>query len=213
VRFTVHALNCDDLDSIFDLCLERGADRLCIYHLAYAGRGGKMRSVDLSADRTRAVVDRIFERSRIAHASGQSLQVLTVGNHADAAYVLLNLEQSNPIRAERVRALLRNSGGNRSGSDIASIDPLGNVHYDQFSWNYACGNIRELPFSHIWSTASDQRLAILRDRKRYLPARCQACRFAEVCNGNLRTPRRGRHRRLARPRPQLLSDGRRSLRK
>ena len=47
--------------------------------------------------------------------------------------------------------------------------------------------MRSAPFSEIWSQAADERLAILRDRKAHLPARCQSCRFVDVCNGNLRT--------------------------
>lgn len=187
LRFTVHALNQEDLEAIFDLCLEHDVQRLCIYHLAYAGRGGKMQKVDLTSEQTRSVVDRIFELTRRFHAEGRPLEVLTVGNHADAAYVLLHLEQQDAERRAAVEALLTGTGGNRSGCNIASIDPVGNVHYDQFSWHYNCGNIRNKPFSRLWSEAADQRLTILRDRKPHLPARCQACRFLSVCNGNLRT--------------------------
>jgi radical SAM protein with 4Fe4S-binding SPASM domain len=113
--------------------------------------------------------------------------VLTVGNHADAAYLIMQLEQSDPDRATSLRKRLAGTGGNRSGCNIASVDPLGHVHYDQFSWHYNCGNIREQPFSEIWSTADDARLSILRDRKAHLPDRCQQCRFLDICNGNLRT--------------------------
>jgi len=187
LRFTVHALNSEDLDSIFDICLEHDVQRLCIYHLAYAGRGGSMQKVDLTAPQSREVVDRIFARTRQCHAEGQPLEVLTVSNHADAAYLLLQLESEDPERAAAVRARLEGTGGNRSGCNIAAIDPMGNVHYDQFSWSYTCGNVREQPFSQIWGEATDPRLAVLRDRKRFLPLRCQACRFVSVCNGNLRT--------------------------
>jgi len=187
VRFTVHALNQEDLDSIFDLCLENDVQRLCIYHLAYAGRGGKMQKVDLTAEETRQVVDRIFERTRQCHKEGHPLEVLTVDNAVDSAYVILQLEKTDPERAAIVERRLRGTGGNRSGCNIAAIDPVGNVHYDQFSWHYNCGNLREAPFSRIWAEASDPRLAVLRDRWASLPERCQACRFLPVCNGNLRT--------------------------
>ncbi len=101
LRFTVHALNQDDLDAIFDLCLEHDIQRLCVYHLAYAGRGGKMQKVDLTAAQTRRVIDRIFVRTRQCHGQGQPLEVLTVGNHADAAYIVMQLEQTDPERANR----------------------------------------------------------------------------------------------------------------
>ncbi len=187
VRFTVHALNRFDLDEIFDICLAHDVQRLCVYHLAYAGRGGRMQKVDLTAEQTRHVVNHIFARSELEHAHGSKLEVLTVGNHTDAAYLLLMLEKTDPRRANDLRRRLQGTGGNRSGCNIASIDPVGNVHYDQFSWHYNCGNIRQQPFSQIWSEATDQRLAILRDRKSHLPDRCQSCRFLDVCNGNLRT--------------------------
>jgi radical SAM protein with 4Fe4S-binding SPASM domain len=187
VRFTVHALNESDLDALFDVCHEHDVQRLCVYHLAYAGRGEGMMRVDLSAEQTRRVVDRIFARTREFHDRGFPLEVLTVSNHADAAYVVLQLEETDPERAGRVAALLRGTGGNRSGCNISSVDPTGNVHYDQFSWHYNCGNVREKPFSRIWSEASDPRLAILRNRRDHLPERCRACRFLDICNGNLRT--------------------------
>lgn len=187
LRFTVHALNQVDLDEIFDLCLAHDVQRLCVYHLAYAGRGGKMQKVDLSAGQTRKIVDRIFARSMIEHASGSRLEVLTVGNHADAAYLLVQQQKLDPARAGMLRQRLEGTGGNRSGCNIASIDPVGNVHYDQFSWHYSCGNVRKQPFSRIWRQAEDPRLRILRDRQAHLPPRCQACRYLAVCNGNLRT--------------------------
>jgi radical SAM protein with 4Fe4S-binding SPASM domain len=187
MRFTVHALNLMDLDEIFDLCLAHDVQRLCVYHLAYAGRGGKMQRVDLTALETRRAVDRIIARSIDTQAAGHALEVLTVGNHADAAYLLLRLEREDPARAEQIRARLEGTGGNRSGCNIASIDSVGNVHYDQFSWSYTCGNIRRQPFSEIWTDAADPRLAILRNRAGHLPQRCRECRFLPVCNGNLRT--------------------------
>lgn len=187
LRFTVHALNQQYLDEIFDLCLQHDVQRLCVYHLAYAGRGGKMQKVDLSSEETRAIVDRIFERTRQCHNEGKTLEVLTVDNSADASYLLLHLEQTAPERVHAVEARLKRNGGNRSGCNIAAVDPVGNVHYDQFSWHYDCGNVRDQPFSQIWTEATDPRLAILRDRRAHIPARCQACRFVDVCNGNLRT--------------------------
>lgn len=187
LRFTVHGLNHEDLDEIFNLCLDHDVQRLCIYHLAYAGRGGGMRKVDLTADQTRSVVDRIFHLTDQCHKHGESLEVLTVGNHADAGYALMQLEQQDAARATDAWSRLRGTGGNRSGCNIASIDPLGGVHYDQFSWHYTCGNIRDESFSSLWTEAADNRLAVLRDRRANLPARCQSCRFLDVCNGNLRT--------------------------
>ena len=187
LRFTIHALNHRHLDDVFDLALSHQIDRLCVYHLAYAGRGEGMQRVDLTPEQTRAAVDRILRRTQQAHDAGTPLEVLTVGNHADAAYVLLHLSKHNPDRLPWAHRMLSGTGGNRSGCHIASIDPVGDVHYDQFSWHYTCGNIRQQPFSELWAHPTDPRLQLLRNRTAHLPPRCQQCQFLGVCNGNLRT--------------------------
>ncbi len=187
VRFTLHALNAGELDRIFHLCLARGVDRLCVYHLAYAGRGGNMQKLDLTAPQTRAAMNRLFHLTRLAHEEGGTMEVLTVGNHADAGYALTQLEEHDPCTAAEAHRLLMQNGGNRSGSNICSIDPVGGVHYDQFSWHYSVGNIRHATFREVWGEPTDARLRLLRDRAAALPPRCHACRFLDVCNGNLRT--------------------------
>lgn len=187
LRFTVHALNRQDLPAMFEHCIARGIQRLCIYHLAYAGRGGNMQNVDLGPGATREVMEEICELTEATHQAGHPLEVLTVGNHADAAFVTERIARRDPAAARKARTRLNGSAGNRSGCHIASIDFEGGVHYDQFSWHYTCGNVREAPFSAIWSEPSDPRLRILRDRAGALPDRCQGCRHLAMCNGNLRT--------------------------
>ena len=188
VRFTVHRFNLDHLDNIFDLCVRESIDRLCVYHLAYAGRGGKMQLADLTKDQTRQAVDRIFELTQLYHDRGTPLEVLTVGNHADAAYAVMALEQTDPARAAAVAERLSATGGNRSGANICSVSPEGDVHYDQFSWHYPVGNVRTQTFREIWGDApTDRRLTQLRSRPEGLPRRCSDCRFLTLCNGNLRT--------------------------
>jgi len=187
LQYTVHALNASELDAVFDLCLEHDVQRLCIYHLAYAGRAGAMMPVDLTAEQTRRIVDRIFERTHQCHRDGQTLEVVTAGNYADAAYLLLQLEQQDPDHAARIREHLEIVGGDGAGCSVAAIDALGDVHYDEFSTHYSCGNVRHRPFSRIWADPEDARLIVLRNRRNHLPPRCRDCRFLTVCNGNLRT--------------------------
>jgi radical SAM protein with 4Fe4S-binding SPASM domain len=190
VRFTVHKLNVDQLDDILDLCHRERVDRLCVYHLAYAGRANHRLS--LTADQTRTTVDHLIDRTVAAHADaarvgGHKLEVLTVGNHADAAHALLRLGRTDPDRAERVHQRLRRNGGNRSGQNICAIDPTGGVHIDQFSWHHDVGNVRHHTFREIWGECLDPRLKALRERPDNLPEACRRCRFLDVCNGNNRT--------------------------
>jgi radical SAM protein with 4Fe4S-binding SPASM domain len=186
LRFTVHAINVAELPAIFDLAEEERIPRLCVYHLAYAGRGDKMRRFDLEPRQTRAAVDYIFQRSQDLHARGIEKDVLSVDNHADNAYLYLRVEKEQPPRAEEVYQMLRWNGGNQSGIAVSSIDPLGQVHADQFSWHYSLGNVRQRPFAEIWNDTSDPVMRALKDRKPHLKGRCRVCKWLDVCNGNLR---------------------------
>ncbi len=186
LRFTVHSKNRTDMPAIFDLVEAERIPRICVYHLGYAGRGGKISAFDLTAAETREAVDYIFARSQDFHRRGIEHEILTVGNHADNAYLFMTVQQRDPARAENLRRMLEWNGGNQSGIAIASINPRGTVHADQFSWDYAFGNVRERSFGEIWDDRSHPRMAILKDRKSQLPARCKECRFVSMCNGNLR---------------------------
>ncbi|MBA4180146.1 MAG: 12,18-didecarboxysiroheme deacetylase [Anaerolinea sp.] len=186
LRFTVHAKNLQDLPAVFDLVEEEEIPRICVYHLGYAGRGGGISSFDLTAEETRAAVDYIFQRCDDFGRRGLDHEVLTVGNHTDNAYLYLAVEKRDPARAGELRQLLEWNGGNQSGIAIASINPRGTVHADQFSWDYSLGNVRERPFGEIWADTAHPRMAILKDRTAHLPGRCRACRFVAMCNGNLR---------------------------
>ncbi len=186
LRFTVHRKNVDQLPAIFDLLETEEIPRCCIYHLAYAGRGDRMRTYDLEPRETRAAIDYVFDRTRDFHERGQEKEILTVDNHADGVYLYMRLMEGQPQRAEDVHQMLLWNGGNQSGIAIASVDPQGNVHADQFSWHYSFGNVRQRPFSAIWTDAGEPRMALLKDRKAALKGRCHSCRFLDICNGNLR---------------------------
>ena len=186
LRFTVHRKNMDQLPDIFDLLETEGIDRCCVYHLAYAGRGDKIRSFDLTPAETRGSVEYIFDRVQDYERRGIVKEILTVDNHADNVLLYKRVRRDAPERAGDVYQMLEWNGGNQSGIAIACVDPKGNVHADQFSWNYTLGNVRERPFSEIWADATEPRMAILKDRKAYLKGRCAGCKWLGVCNGNLR---------------------------
>ena len=186
IRFTLHGKNVDELPGVLDLLESENVPRFCMYHLAYAGRGDRIRKFDLDPAATRKAMDYLIERIRDFRRRGVTKEILTVDNHADSAYLYLRMREDQPERAEEVRRLLGWNGGNQSGIGICSIDPLGGVHADQFSWHYSFGNVKERPFSAIWPDTADPRMAILKDRKSHLKGRCRECRFLDVCNGNLR---------------------------
>lgn len=186
LRFTVTSYNYEDIPKIFSFIEAEHIPRACFYHLAYVGRGTLIASNDLTHDQSRAFMDYLLEKTNALHKKGLNTEILTVDNHADAAYLYLKLKQENPQKAEETLKLLKINGGNSSGSGIACVDANGHVHADQFWRYYSVGNIRKRKFSEIWNDNSEPLLRALRNRKAYLNGKCAACRFLDICNGNLR---------------------------
>ncbi len=186
LRVTLTRRNADQVDPLFDLLERERIPRVCFYHLVYAGRGSALMAEDLSHEATRAVLDRIIDRTASLHAAGHPAEVLTVDNHADGPYLYMRMEREGDERAGAVLDLLRMNGGNASGQRIGCVSWDGRVHPDQFWRHVTVGNVRERPFSAIWTDPAVELLASLRDRKARLTGRCAACRFLDACNGNFR---------------------------
>jgi len=186
VRFTVNRHNLGDVPAIFDLLEEENIPRCCFYHLVYAGRGSRLAAEDLDHAATRRLLDLIMDRTRDLFARGLEKEILTVDNHADGPYVYLRLLREDPKRAAEVLELLEMNEGNSSGHGIGCISWDGEVHPDQFWRNISFGNIRQRPFSAIWTDTSQELPARLKDKKPYVQGRCAACRWLAVCGGNFR---------------------------
>jgi radical SAM protein with 4Fe4S-binding SPASM domain len=186
IRFTITRFNNSHVAEIFRLLEQEAIDRLCFYHLVYAGRGSHLVSWDLTPEERRATMDLILDRTADLHLRGLDKDILTVDNHADGVYLYLQVARQDPGRAREVYSFLESNGGNSSGQGISAIDAQGNVHPDQFWVHYDLGSIRERPFSQIWEDTSDPLLAGLRDGKGRIGGRCAGCRHFAVCGGNFR---------------------------
>lgn len=186
LRFTINRYNFQEIPAIFDLIEAEDIPRVCFYHLVYAGRGSRLREAALTHAETRRVVDLIIDRTADLFARGKPKEVLTVDNHADGPYIYLRLLREGNPRAAEVLELLRMNEGNNSGRGIGCISWDGQVHADQFWRHYSFGNVKERPFSEIWSDLSNPLMAQLKDKKRHVKGRCACCRWLEVCGGNFR---------------------------
>ncbi|MCX7887455.1 MAG: radical SAM protein [Verrucomicrobiae bacterium] len=186
LRLTLTRRNCHDIHRIFDFIEAEGIQRACFYHLVYSGRGNT--ADELTPPEVRHALDIIFERTEDFHRRGLNKEILTVDNHVDNAYLYLKLRERNPAYAEKVYQWMKWNGGgtNSSGVGIANIDSHGNVHPDQFWQSATLGNVRERPFSEIWSDDSILLLRQLRNRLPLLKGRCAGCRFKEICGGSFR---------------------------
>lgn len=186
LRFTITKDNAGEIPGIFDLLEQEKIPRICFYHLVYTGRGTELTDNDLEHTETRKLLDYIIDSTERLHQKGNKVEVLTVDNHADGVYLYLRMiRQKNP-RASKVLDLLTMNGGNSSGIGIGCVSWDGTVHPDQFWRHYSFGNIRQKPFSQIWTNPDDQMLNNLHHRKDLLKGKCSRCVWKTICNGNLR---------------------------
>ncbi|HBF33078.1 TPA: 12,18-didecarboxysiroheme deacetylase [Candidatus Sumerlaeota bacterium] len=186
LRFTMNRLNVEEIPAIFDLLEKFEIPRICFYHLVYAGRGSKLVEEALTHGQTRELVDLICARTRRLFDAGRAVEVLTVDNHADGPYIYLKLLQEDPRRAAEVLELLKMNEGNSSGRGIGCVSWDGQVHADQFWRHYSFGNVRERPFSEIWSDLSNPLMAQLKEKAKHVQGRCHTCKWLSVCAGGLR---------------------------
>ena len=186
LRFTINKRNVQEIPGIFDLLEEKDIPRVCFYHLVYAGRGSDLVEEDLSHEETRKAVDLIIDRTRDLHKRGKPKEVLTVDNHADGPYLYLRLLKEDPERASEVLDLLKMNEGNSSGRGIGCVSWDGEVYADQFWRHHSFGNVRQRPFSKIWTEPEDKLLLELKEKKNHVQGRCATCSWLDVCGGNFR---------------------------
>jgi len=186
LRFTVNKFNVNEIPKIFQLLEEMDIPRVCFYHLVYAGRGTELVKEDLTHEGTRAAVDLIIDETRRLFDKGKPKEVLTVDNHADGPYIYLRMLKENPERAKDVLELLKWNEGNNSGRGIGCVSWDGEVYADQFWRHHSFGNIKDRPFSQIWSDTSEALMGKLKEKKKYVKGRCATCNWLDICGGNFR---------------------------
>jgi len=190
IRFTVTKYNIKDIPDIIDLLAENEIPRFCLYHLVPSGRADF--KDDITVKQRRELVDWLIEKAIQLHDDGYKTEILTVDNPADGIYVYLKLKEIDDDLAETALEFLKYRGGDNSGKRIANVDMFGNVHPNQFWWDYTIGNIRQQKLSEMWLNPKDELLIKLRNKTAYLRGRCGKCKFKEVCGGfRLRALRAG----------------------
>jgi heme d1 biosynthesis radical SAM protein NirJ len=187
VRFTITQGNAADLPALLDLVDAERIDKFYLSHLNYAGRGDRNRKHDAQFRVAREAMDLLFARCWEHARRGLEKEYVTGNNDADGVYLLHWARRNVPELDEaHLRGKLAEWGGNASGVNVANIDNLGNVHPDTMWWDLTLGNVRERPFSAIWSDTSHPVMAGLKARPRSVKGRCGECAYFDICGGNTR---------------------------
>jgi radical SAM protein with 4Fe4S-binding SPASM domain len=182
IRFTVNKYNQKDLPEILSIVEEEKIPRFCMYHLVYAGRGKDMMQMDTTSAEKRDILEYVSEKTVELYKRGVEVEILTTDNHADGIFLYNRIKAQNPARAQEIVRLLNMHGGCSAGTKFANVDPQGNVHPCQFWQDYTVGNVREKPFSAIW-TSDDSLLIKLREKEKYVTGKCGECDYKSLCSG------------------------------
>jgi Fe-coproporphyrin III synthase len=188
LRCTMTRQNIESVGEIFDIAEQNGIRRICFYHLVRCGRAAAEDLHPALPHQIREALDEIISRTGESVMRKMSEEVLTVGNHADGPYLLLQMQHQRHHLYDAAKELLLRAGGNRTGQNIAAVSWDGSVHPDQFWRNYSLGNVLEKPFGQIWDHSSDPVLDILRNKDTYKAAKCARCKWFQLCKGNFRCP-------------------------
>ena len=191
LRMTINKRNWRDIPAVFDVLRNENIPRACFYHLVYTGRGSELMKEDLDHEETREAVRLIMDQTRAMFDDGFAPEILTVDNHADGPFVYMEMLKEDPARAAEVLQLLQWNQGNSTGNGIGCVSWNGEVYADQFWRHFSLGNVRERPFSEIWSdvsgdTEQSELMKRLKDKKPYVTGRCAECKWLQICGGNFR---------------------------
>ena len=180
LRFTITNRNYNQIHDIFTFAAQLNIQRICFYHLISAGQAAKS-NLKCTDRQVRQALNNILDCAKNYAQKGVT-EVLTVGNHADGAFILNRLKQENSPLYQKSLNLLQKFGGNKIGVKLFAVDSAGNVHPDQFWQNFSLGNITETKLEDILKNS----LNIFKDKTLFAPQRCRKCRWLNLCGTNAR---------------------------
>lgn len=175
IRYTVTKHNYSEVLHLIKLARENEIPRFCLYHLVPSGRADF--KDDITNEERRKLIDSLMKE-----AEKEGMEIMTVDNPADGIYTYLKLRQSDGEKADMILEFLKYRGGDSSGIRLACIDHRGNVHPNQFWWDYTIGNVLDSSFKDIW-LSEDSLLEKLRNKTKYLKGKCGKCVYKEICGG------------------------------
>lgn len=189
VRFAIHQLNDLDLESVFDYCLAHSVRRLVVQHTSADWSPGAIEAMDHR--QTRHWVSRLMNLTRRSIQAGRNLEVATLGNHADAALLLIEMQQQNadPIAVHQAKAILETHHRHELDQTLACIDSMGRISCLRDGQHQPIGDLNQAPLSRWWSDPQQQAFRRQYLQKRLAARQCRTCPYFSCCGGNCQTIR------------------------
>jgi radical SAM protein with 4Fe4S-binding SPASM domain len=188
VRVTLTRKNFNELEDLINLSRSLGASRFCLYWLVPSGRGKEnYQSLQLGPKEVTDALNLLYRKAKGIDPS--AMEFLTVDAPQDCIHLIDSMERENSPDISEAKILIGSlKGGCSAGNRVANIDPQGNIYPCQFARarEFRVGNIREKPFSQVWSDNQQPVLARFRKNPRDLRGTCGNCAYRDLCGGGCR---------------------------
>jgi hypothetical protein len=123
---------------------------------------GRKWQIWIPASKKTGHLEWLSQRTIELHKSGVEVEILTTDNHADGIYLLNRIRGKSLRRAEEIVRLLEMHGGCSAGTNLPMLT-LGAMFTPVNLEDYCGGDVRERPFSEIW-TSDDPMMVKLREK-------------------------------------------------
>ncbi len=188
VRVTLTKENYGELEPLINLALTKGASRFCLYWLVPCGRGREAyERLQLGSAEVTGALSLLYRKAK--ETDPETMEFLTVDAPQDCIHLLRSMEHDHSPDLPDANELLKSlKGGCSAGDRVANIDPWGNVYPCQFarSADFFIGNVRERPFSGIWTDDTHPVLARFRGKNQTIGGKCRDCGYFHLCGGGCR---------------------------
>jgi radical SAM protein with 4Fe4S-binding SPASM domain len=180
--------NFGEIEDLIDLARSLGASRFCLYWLVPSGKGSDSYSrIQLGREEVTEALSLLYRKAQ--ETDPGAMEFLTVDSPQDCVHLIQSMERDGSPDLADARDLLKSlKGGCSAGDRVANVDPLGNVYPCQFarSLDFFIGNIREQPFSALWTDSAHPVLARFREKPVHIRGKCGKCGYFELCGGGCR---------------------------
>jgi radical SAM protein with 4Fe4S-binding SPASM domain len=172
VNITAMEYNMNQMEQLMTLVDELGTGILLMYQLVPVGRGRGIRKAALDLNANERLIRLI--------AQAQSSTKAIIEPVAGPQYWPFLLQSQGVVEGPLLRLAEMVFHGCSAGRGFVYIKPNGEVWPCPFI-EVSCGNLRETPFSQIWS--GSRILEDLREREVRLKGHCGECQYRRLCGG------------------------------
>ena len=172
INITAMQHNVDQIEKLMTLVEELGTGILLMYQLVPVGRGQEIGQAALDVGANEKLIRFMARAQRTTRAIMEPV--------AGPQYWPLLLQENGITGGALLRLAEVVFHGCSAGRGFVYIRPNGEVQPCPFI-PVNCGNVRQAPFSTIWSTS--QVFRELRQREQLLKGRCGECPYRRLCGG------------------------------